>query len=82
MEAIRDALAVSLSSAEPQNVAALTKELRATLAELAGLPAQVEGDPVADALAKLADRHKGAANPRKATKRPVAAAGKRVHRPS
>lgn len=68
LEALRDALAQSIASAEPENVAALAKQLRDTLRELAELPVKAEVSPLDEIRAR---------RQRRADAAPPGAAGKR-----
>ena len=52
LEALRDTLARTIVGAEPSNVAALGKQLRETLTELAGLTDGVEVDEVDELAAR------------------------------
>ncbi len=61
LEAIRDRLAAELEDAEGREVAALARELRATLLELEGLPSKREESPVDDLAARRANRRAAAA---------------------
>ncbi|MFD4658019.1 hypothetical protein ACFWP2_20615 [Kitasatospora sp. NPDC058444] len=56
LEAVRDKLATELESIEGPAVAVLSKELRATLAELESLPGGREVSPVDDLSARRAAR--------------------------
>ncbi|MFI7707616.1 hypothetical protein [Nonomuraea sp. NPDC049480] len=56
LEAIRDKLAVELSAAEGRDAAAVAKELRATIAELEGLPDGKERSAVDELASRRADR--------------------------
>ena len=61
LQALRDTLATTIATAEPSNVAALAKQLRDTMTELAGLSDDVE----VDALDELAARRPAKAKVRK-----------------
>ncbi|MFF0295560.1 hypothetical protein ACFYST_06115 [Kitasatospora sp. NPDC004614] len=61
LEAIRDHLARELESTEGPAAAVLSKELRATIAELDALPGGREADPVDDLSARRAARRSAAA---------------------
>ncbi|MFJ6617594.1 hypothetical protein ACIQOW_08465 [Kitasatospora sp. NPDC091335] len=60
LEAVRDKLAAELESLEGPAVAVVSKELRATLAELESLPGGWEVSPVDDLSARRAARRAGA----------------------
>jgi hypothetical protein len=51
LESLRDVLASTITAADPENVAALAKQLRDTMTEIAELPVPKEVSPV-DELAK------------------------------
>jgi hypothetical protein len=51
LESLRDVLASTIAAADPENVAALAKQLRDTMTEIAELPVPKEVSPV-DELAK------------------------------
>lgn len=61
LEAVRDRLAEELLAAEGRDVAALAKELRATVAELESLPGGKEVSPLDDLAARRAARRAEAA---------------------
>lgn len=61
LRALSGLLAATLDEAEPHRVAALSRELRETLAELDGLPA-AEGRSASDDLAAKRERRRSAAS--------------------
>lgn len=56
LEVLRDVLALSIAAADPENVAALAKQLRDTLTEIAALPVAKEASAVDDLARQRAAR--------------------------